>query len=285
MPPTIETLVKKALTPLLFQLYAIAEILEQSVSGLVETNERQDVKERQRNAVFKGIGLSDSWKETGAQTMERVKMLLLKMGLTGTEVTRAVRLGKYRPGFNRPVLCEFASLGDKQQAMRNRRELKGTDVWINNDLPHSVRVNQHRARKEELERRQERAADDQREEPTPSTSTGTAGGSAPARENNINGSGQRATKEKDDRQRQESESDDEEESEETSTAEGGAETEEVELDSQAEEAKSEKEKQAEEKRRGLRSWKRNATSIHDTLAENRKALRWMKKEIEKRRGD
>ena len=75
------------------------------------------------------------------------------------------------------------------------------------------------------------------------------------------------------------------------SAEGGAQAEELdteeeesgveELDNRAEE-KSEREKQAEERRRGLRSWERSA---HDALAQSREGLRWMRKEIDKRRGN
>ena len=193
MPPSVESTLKKALTPLLLQLYSIAEILELTVTGLTDTNEklakwetRQAMKERQNNAVFKGKGLGDSRNETSVSTMARVKELLTKMGMNGAGVKKAVRLGKYRPGFNRPVLCEFETLNEKQQAMRSRRELKGTDVWINNDLPYTVRMDKNRARKEALESRQERAVDrrqhQERDEPRPSTSivpTGTASTSVP----------------------------------------------------------------------------------------------------------
>ena len=63
--------------------------------------------------------------------------------------------------------------------------MKGTDVWINNDLPYDVRMEQNRARKEAMEPRQERAVDRQhleRDEPRPSTScvpAGTASTSVP----------------------------------------------------------------------------------------------------------
>ena len=53
-----------------------------------------------------------------------------------------------------------------------------------------------------------------------------------------------------------------------------------ELDHRAEEAKSEREQQAEEKRRGLRSRK-----AHDALGQSREGLRWMRKKIDKRRGN
>ena len=56
--------------------------------------------------------------------------------------------------------------------------------------------------------------------------------------------------------------------------------EEEELDHRAEEAKSEREQQAEEKRKGLKSWK-----AHDALEQSREGLRWMRKKMDKRRGN
>ena len=151
MPAQDMTVFEKALAPVLLQLSAIASCL-QSVSSSVQhlaegLVKHEEANQRRKNVVFKGKVLKDSIKETANDTKVWAETIFKRIGVDVTLV-RAVRLGKYRPGFNRPVLCVLATVEEKDLAMSNRCNLKGSDVWINCDLPKELRWERMRARLE-----------------------------------------------------------------------------------------------------------------------------------------
>ena len=50
------------------------------------------------------------------------------------EIERAHRVGKFMSDKPRPVIAKFLRFTDKQNILRNSRKLKGTNVFINEDL-------------------------------------------------------------------------------------------------------------------------------------------------------
>ena len=176
----VESELQKALASVLLHLQTIASALSDSTSSIekfgmdLERNVKKltekivygdDMERRKNNVIFKGKGLAaDSSDESASNTLAWVKTILTKMGLEGALVERAERVGRYRPNYNRPVLCTFSRYTDKSRAMKSRCSLRGTDVWINHDLPYEVRMEERRVREEKKQQSADRSRRGEREE-------------------------------------------------------------------------------------------------------------------------
>lgn len=73
--------------------------------------------------------------ETWEQTAEKVQKLLAdKMQLQNLQLERAHRVGQRTEQRTRPVVARFLRYGDRELVMRNAMKLKGTRIFINDDL-------------------------------------------------------------------------------------------------------------------------------------------------------
>lgn len=80
-------------------------------------------------------GLEEKPEETWEQTAEQVgKLLADKMQLPNLTLERAHRVGQRKNQRPRPVVARFLRYGDRELVMRNGTKLKGTEIYINDDL-------------------------------------------------------------------------------------------------------------------------------------------------------
>lgn len=106
-----------------------AQLVEQGkyIKGL-------DRELRRRNVIIKGVG--DKEGERREETEEEVQKILKKMGVRvdmKTEIDEIKRLGRYREGRQRPILMKLTTGNKKVQILKQSKELKGTDVWVEED--------------------------------------------------------------------------------------------------------------------------------------------------------
>lgn len=76
----------------------------------------------------------------------------LNLNLTTDKIEQVYRLGKKGGSKDLPVKVEFVTYKDKMKVIRNRTMLKGTKIFINNDLPLELRIKGMEERKARRER-------------------------------------------------------------------------------------------------------------------------------------
>ena len=63
-----------------------------------------------------------------------IDVLKDKLEITNISPTHCHRINKGRPGFSRPVHITFANYGDREKIWDERRKLKGTNIFLREDL-------------------------------------------------------------------------------------------------------------------------------------------------------
>lgn len=93
----------------------------------------QEDYNRRNNLRITGIQeqAGETWEET-ANTVSR--LLEAKLQLPPMELERAHRTGPVTPSRPRPVVVRFERFRDREATIRNARKLKGTGIYINEDL-------------------------------------------------------------------------------------------------------------------------------------------------------
>lgn len=119
--------------------------LDDVKESLISLNEKTDYAEAQskrNNLIFDGINESDG--ESWSDSEEKVRKLMsenLKLDPRKIELERAHRTGKSsetatRP---RPIVVKFLRYKDKVEVLSLAKELKGTNIYINEDFSEAVR--------------------------------------------------------------------------------------------------------------------------------------------------
>lgn len=109
---------------------------------VAEQEKRLEVLEREmrrRNLIIKGVKEDEG--ERVEQTVEKVELIMQKIGvvLSAREnVEEVVRIGKQRGLGIRPILIKGIREATRREIFTKTRLLKGTDVWIEEDLPKKV---------------------------------------------------------------------------------------------------------------------------------------------------
>lgn len=115
----------------------LTEELESSNKKINELEDRVNHQEdysRRKNVRISGMEERDD-SETWEQTAAAVTSVLEdKMQLSGLVVERAHRVGVHREGKPRPVVARFLRYCDREAVLRNGRKLKGTNIFVNEDL-------------------------------------------------------------------------------------------------------------------------------------------------------
>lgn len=123
--------------------------LNEAVGSLVDQNERllRDNKEmanklvdyearsRRNNLIFRGIK-KETDKESWEQSENLVREILrdkLEMDSGKIEINRAHRLG------GNAIIVNFLKYKDREQIMKNKKKLDGTQVYITEDHPYEIR--------------------------------------------------------------------------------------------------------------------------------------------------
>lgn len=107
-----------------------------SEDGAKKLEDRLDYQEdynRRNNLHITGIEEQEG--ETWEQTAVKVKKLLeSKLQLQNTDLERAHRVGLRRAHGPRPVVARFSRFSDREAVIRNVTKLRGTKIYINEDL-------------------------------------------------------------------------------------------------------------------------------------------------------
>ena len=114
----------------------IEEVKEKDdkIKELEERINYQDDYSRRKNVRISGVPEPDSnetWEQTAASV---TSMLQDKMQLPGLVLERAHRVGLRRDAKPRTIVARFSSYCDRESVMRNARKLKGTNIFVNDDL-------------------------------------------------------------------------------------------------------------------------------------------------------
>lgn len=73
----------------------------------------------------------ETWEQTASQVS---KLLEGKLGLPDIQLERAHRVGQRLDQHHRPIIARFSRFCDRDAAMRNATKLRGTRIFINDDL-------------------------------------------------------------------------------------------------------------------------------------------------------
>lgn len=119
------------------KLDQLSEQLESSNKKNKELEDRINQQEdysRRKNVRISGMeerGGTETWEQTAAAV---TTLLEDKMQLPGLVLERAHRVGPPREGKPRPIVARFLRYCDREAVMRNGRKLKGTNIFVNEDL-------------------------------------------------------------------------------------------------------------------------------------------------------
>ena len=89
---------------------------------------------RRNNLRFDGVVEENG--ETWEQTARKIQLLATeKLGINeNIQIERAHRVGRPNPQRHRTIVAKFLRYNDKENLIRNSRKLKGTNIFINEDL-------------------------------------------------------------------------------------------------------------------------------------------------------
>jgi hypothetical protein len=127
--------------------------LENEVANLKLDLARANNEIRKKNLLIEGIPekRGETWKETELHIQELFK----KLGIPeNTEIDDCFRLGRPTGGKVRPILLKLTKSRDKKLIFSNCKKLKGTKVFINEDLTKEQRVANGILRKKQKELRE-----------------------------------------------------------------------------------------------------------------------------------
>ena len=127
--------------------------LQQQLQDTAKRVDYMDDQSRRNNLRFTGV--KEEPGETWEKCQEKLSNMLhdhLNITLSLERVHRVGKVGDKKP---RDIVAKFTSFSDRDNVMRNRRKMKGTNIFINEDLcPASVAVRMqqmpayHQARKD-----------------------------------------------------------------------------------------------------------------------------------------
>lgn len=80
---------------------------------------------------FRELPGGETWEET---TLKVNKLLEDKLQLPAANLERAHRVGKTNSSYPRPIVVRFVKFSDREAAIRNAKKLKGTGIYLNEDL-------------------------------------------------------------------------------------------------------------------------------------------------------
>ena len=121
------------------------EVIKRHEAKFRQLNENSDLSERVRsledysrssNIIIDGIP------ETNDESNERLqvdisKILSEKMNVT-PKISTCHRIGNKTPSRNRPIIVKLSSQDDRNKCLRNAPKLKGTNIFINEDVSNAT---------------------------------------------------------------------------------------------------------------------------------------------------
>lgn len=109
------------------------DMLKLKVGELEKRANYQEDYNRRNNLRITGVleKPNETWEETAVSV---AKLFEEKLQLPSVRLERAHRTGPATPSRPRTIVARFERFGDREAAIRNSRKLKGTGIFINEDL-------------------------------------------------------------------------------------------------------------------------------------------------------
>ena len=153
----LDELVNETVVEAFKELIRRVDILEETVPArldeverrLGEVERRLDAMEwRQRKPNFLVANLPESQGESPQTTEKKVKTFLEeKLSLNNIVISNCHRVGKTSGDRPRRVLVATTSPKQKQEVMRRRTKLRGTNIFLDDDVPESLRQQREELRR------------------------------------------------------------------------------------------------------------------------------------------
>lgn len=104
----------------------------ETIKSKVEFGERQFKK---NNLIY--IGIDEGNGETANHLEQKaLSLITYKLQVKPDDIASVYRIGKCNGRFPRPVLIALASYKKKYEIISNRSKLRGTDIFVIDDLTH-----------------------------------------------------------------------------------------------------------------------------------------------------
>lgn len=114
--------------------------LKEQVARQENKIERLEREVRRKNIVIKGV--SDDENENESEIEQKVCTVIQKIGVSvdnKVDIDGIRRIGKYATQGKRPILVKLTKESKGSEILRNAKNLRGTEIWINEDYPKSIR--------------------------------------------------------------------------------------------------------------------------------------------------
>lgn len=120
--------------------------VKQENTKLKEQNAKQEIRiaalervTRKKNLVIKGV--TEDENESFEETEKKIETLLRKIGVdmnTDTDVDEIRRIGIHKAGKSRPIIMKLTKEKQKTDIQKKARNLKGTEIWIDEDYTKEI---------------------------------------------------------------------------------------------------------------------------------------------------
>lgn len=114
-----------------------ASIAQEDLKEISNNIDYLENQSRRNNVVFDGI--AEQSKETWVDSENKVlKILKDNMQLEALPIERAHRVGRPKPQKNRAVVVKFLNFKDRETVLRSGKKLRGTSIFVREDLSEKV---------------------------------------------------------------------------------------------------------------------------------------------------
>ena len=110
------------------------QLLKRRITLLEEKAVYAESYSRRSNLVFDGIPLSQGNEDIEAKVRE---VLSVNMKVQNVEEIQFVRV--HRLAYKRKTIVRFEHFQDRMRVWQNRRQLKGSNIWVEEDFPKEIR--------------------------------------------------------------------------------------------------------------------------------------------------
>ncbi|KAJ3648197.1 hypothetical protein Zmor_020018 [Zophobas morio] len=116
-------------------------LLKESIKDQDSRLELLEKEVRKNNIIIQGVADENDEKEE--KLTEKIQNILTKMGVkvdVEIDASEIRRIGTYKPNGNRPILVKLQKWKTKMEIYKLTKNLKGSDIWINDDFSKKVQA-------------------------------------------------------------------------------------------------------------------------------------------------
>ena len=132
----------------------VSENMEKNRTELCE--KLRTLEDRNRRNNLRIEGMTENRNETWEDTTEKVqKIFKNKLGVENVEIERAHRTGERKGEKPRSIVLKLLRYQDKEKILKERKKLKGSDIYVNEDFSRET-MEIRRNLREEIKRRHQK---------------------------------------------------------------------------------------------------------------------------------